>query len=88
MPVVDVRGVKDEMEERRTPMNRDRARPLATGSLYKSAYMPPVTAIGLLALIPVITRNIRSPAKLGARAHAIVKIMKMLNVMVMRTFLP
>jgi hypothetical protein len=69
-------------------MNKDIARPLDTGSSYTSAYIPPVTDIGLLALTPVINLNIKRLAKFGATAHAIVKIMKRTNVEVMINFRP
>jgi hypothetical protein len=65
-----------------------RARPLDTGSSYISAYMPPVTEIGLLAFIPAINLNIKRLARFGATAHAIVKIVKDMNVKVMISFLP
>jgi hypothetical protein len=69
-------------------MNRDNARPLATGSSYISAYTPPITDMGLEAFIPVVNLNIKRLAKLGAIAHAMVNIVKIINVEVMTNFLP
>lgn len=69
-------------------MNKDIARPLDTGSAYTSAYIPPVTEIGLLAFTPATNRNIKRLAKFGATAHAIVKIVNKRNVEVMIGFRP
>lgn len=55
-------------------MNTAIARPLVTGSSYISAYIPPVTEMGLLAFIPTSILKIDRAGKFGARAHAIVKI--------------
>jgi len=64
------------------------ALPLVSGSSYISAYTPPTTEIGLLALIPVNDLKINRAAKLGAKAQAIVNIVKRKNVEFMITFLP
>jgi hypothetical protein len=70
------------------PMNIAIARPLVTGSSYISAYTPPVTEIGLLALMPVNILKTKSAAKFGARAHAMVRIVKRKKVEIMIGFLP
>lgn len=61
-------------------MNKAMARPLAAGSSKISAYTPPVTDMGQLAFTPVMNLNIKRLAKLGATAHAMVKIVKSKNV--------
>lgn len=53
-----------------------------------SAYTPPVTDMGLLALTPVKRRKMRSAGKFGDSAQAIVKIVKRKKVPIMSGFLP
>ncbi len=50
--------------------------------------MPPVTEIGLLALIPTKSLNTKSIAKFGANGHAIVKTVNKKKVKIMMIFLP
>lgn len=69
-------------------MNIAIARPRVTGSSYISAYTPPVTEIGLLALIPTNILKINSAGKFGASAHAMVKTVKKKNVPIMIGLLP
>lgn len=57
-----------------TDMKTAIALPLVTGFSYMSAYTPPITEIGLLALTPASSLNINSAAQFGDRAQAIVKI--------------
>ena len=64
------------------------ARPRVTGLSYRSAYIPPITEIGLLALTPVKNLNIKSPPHVGAKAHAIVKTVKARNVEIIITRRP
>lgn len=71
-----------------TPMKTDIALPLVTGLSYISAYTPPMTAMGLLAFIPVASLKNRKDPQFGATAQAIVKIVKNTKVDVMITFLP
>ncbi|KAB8437333.1 hypothetical protein FH972_025013 [Carpinus fangiana] len=52
------------------------ARPRATGSLYRSAYMPPVTLIGEEAKNPARNRKARKADQLGARQDPSAKAMK------------
>lgn len=69
-------------------MNNAIARPLVTGSLYISAYSPPVTEIALDALIPTINLNTSSVGQLGATAQANVNSVKKVNVDTIMTLLP
>jgi hypothetical protein len=64
-------------------MNTAIALPLVTGLSYRSAYTPPITEIGLLAVTPVRNLNTKSPPHVGAKAHAIVKTVKAKNVEIM-----
>lgn len=71
-----------------TPMKVAIARPLVTGLSNRSAYIPPLIAIGLLALTPARNLNIRSAPQLGATAHPNVKSVKRKKVEIMMNFLP
>ena len=73
---------------RLTTMKHAIARPLVTGLPKMSAYRPPTTEIGEEALIPQIKRNTKKVGQLGARAHAIVKIVKTTKVVSMIILLP
>jgi hypothetical protein len=71
-----------------TPIKTAIDRPLVTGSLWISAYIPPTTAIGLLAFMPVTNLKINRAGKFGATAQAMVKIVKPPNVESIITFRP
>ena len=62
-----------------TPINTAIARPLATGFPYVSAYTPPMTAMGLLALTPVASLKNKNDPQFGATAHIIVNIVNAAN---------
>lgn len=71
-----------------TPIKAAIALPLATGSEYISAKTPPITAIGLDALIPVSKRNNNKAVQLGDNAQANVKIINATNDQVMINLRP
>lgn len=64
-------------------MKKAIARPRIMGSLKISAHTPPTTAIGLEAVMPHSNRKIRKNGQLGARAHAMVNIVKKTKVTTM-----
>lgn len=72
----------------RTAMNPAIALPLARGVAYISAYKPPITAVGAAANMPVKSRNTTKAPKLGATAHAIVKMVNSINVQIITGRLP